>query len=324
MEIGSFIGLDLRNTGEFHNSEKNIARLNSARAGIYHACRIYGCNSIYIPYYLCPTVKEFLFKKAIKVQFYFINEKFEPVGLKPVNNSAVLLVNYFGIIPRDKMRKIASQYKNVILDNSAAFYTEPVEGCLNVYSPRKFFGVPDGCYVIGHNAGKFIQEYPVDSSSSTASFLMKSIEQGTSAVYKERMANEERIDRSDILNMSKLTRTLLGNINYSEIKKIRGKNFNIAHKLYKKINKLDLESLIDTDVIPMIYPLIIHDPDLDEKLRQKKIYVGRLWKSVLKEVVINKFESRLSRYLIPIPVDQRYSAKELSYVAEIIGKILND
>ncbi len=79
MEIGSFIELDLRNTGEYFIEEENIARLNMARAGIYHACRLLNCQKAYIPYYLCPTVKNFLERKGIKVIQYFTSKNFEPL-----------------------------------------------------------------------------------------------------------------------------------------------------------------------------------------------------------------------------------------------------
>ena len=225
MEIGSFIGLDLRDSGEYYNQEDNIARLNSARAGIYHACKLYGCHSVYIPYYLCPTVKEFLNKKGIETIHYFINNDFEPILIKQERTQAVLLVNYFGILSTEKINILAGRYDRVIIDNSAAFYSSPVESCFAVYSPRKFFGVPDGCYVLGRDAGRYVDEYRQDRSSVTASFLMKTLESGTSDSYSDRMKNEERIDQSDILQMSSLTRKLLNSIDYSAVKKVRKENF---------------------------------------------------------------------------------------------------
>lgn len=107
----------------------------------------------------------------------------------------------------------------MIVDNSAAFYASPIDGCYNIYSPRKFFGVPDGCYVIGDCASKGIVQYDEDYSSETASFLFKTIEFGTNATYQERMKNEQRIDQSAPLRMSQLTHTLLKNINYARIGK---------------------------------------------------------------------------------------------------------
>jgi hypothetical protein len=318
MEIGSFIDLDIRQSGEYYNRKKNVARLNSARAGVYYAIKLYDCKTIHIPFYLCPSVKDFLIEKGIDVKYYNINEEFEPLELKPNIQDAILLVNYFGILSVGKLKKLALRYKNVIIDNSSAFYSNPIKGCYNVYSPRKFFGVPDGCYVIGNEAEKYTDYYAQDLSSTTATFLLKRIEFGTSETYVDRMKNEQRIDNSDILRLSPLTQALLKNIDYLTIRKIRKENFYFAHRLYKKYNLIDPVQFIDINCIPMVYPLLIKDLDLAEKLRNKKIYVGRLWKQVLTAVPSGSFEAKLSKYLIPIPIDQRYLRKELLYVYNTI------
>jgi hypothetical protein len=320
-EIGSFIELDLRNTGEYYSGNSNIVRLNSARAGIYHACRLFNCTSVYIPYYLCPTVKEFLTRKKIDVKYYFISEEFEPVNIRQDPDSAIVIVNFFGIIANNLLKKSSGQLKNIIIDNSPAFYSNPLNGCFNIYSPRKFFGVPDGCYVIGEGAEKFTDEYDQDYSSETSLFLMKRIEFGSSAIYDERMKNEERISKADILKMSILTESLLNSIDYSNIKKKRQQNFHFVHNLYKGINLVDPFRFMDTECVPMIYPLVVKDPDLVEKLKEKKIYTGRWWKHVVAEVPENSFEARLSKFMVPIPIDQRYGKKELTYCYEVLCKV---
>jgi hypothetical protein len=318
MEIGSYIGLDLNESGEYYNENINIARLNSARAGIYHACKLYDCHSVYMPFYLCPTVKKFLLYNGLNVIPYFIDEKFEPVNLEQKNNHAVLLVNYFGILSIKKVKRVANRFKNVIIDNSAAFFSNPIDGCYSIYSPRKFFGVPDGSYVIGDKAERITSDYARDFSSETASFLFKRIEFGTSATYDERMKNEERIDNASILNMSNLTRTLLKSIDYYRIKTKRFENFLFAHTLYKDLNLFDPTQFMDEECIPMVYPLVLEDLILTERLIKKKIYVGRLWKHVLNEVPMKSFEARLSKYMVPIPIDQRYGKEELVYVYKSI------
>lgn len=321
MELGSFIGLDLRDTGEFYKGETNIARLNSARAGIYHSCKLYNCNAIYIPYYLCPSVKKFLEVHGVTVKPYFINNRFEPRKLNQKENHAFLLVNYFGIISSKKIHELATQFRNVIIDNSAAFYSEPLNGCYNVYSPRKFFGVPDGCYVIGDNAEELVRDYEMDFSSPTASFLFKRLEYSTKETYSERMKNEERIDASSILRMSQLTTSLLKNIDYLSVKSKRQKNFLYAKELYKDINAINLTDYFDNSCVPLVYPLLVRDTELDMKLRIKGIYTGRWWKSVLNEVSEKKYEAFLSRNMIPIPIDQRYGMSELRYCYDIIREL---
>ena len=318
MEIGSFIGLDLKNSGEFYNGETDLARLNSARAGIYHSCRLYNCTSILIPHYLCPEVRRFLLNHGIEVIPYFISESFEPIDITQKKNQAVLLVNYFGILALNKMSEIAGHYQNVIIDNSAAFYADPIVGCYNVYSPRKFFGVPDGCYVIGKNATKFVDGYQQDFSSKTATFLMKRLEYSTHETYNERMVNEDRINQSDILKMSVLSKSLLMNIDYSSIAEKRSSNYQIAHRIFGKINKYDPSKLSDSRCVPMIYPFVMEDADLTERLKSNKIFVGRLWKHVIDDVPDYSIEAFLSRYLDPIPIDQRYEREHLLFIYDCI------
>jgi hypothetical protein len=321
MEIGSYIELDIRDTGEYYSGEADIARLNAGRTGIYHACRLFNCSSVYFPYYMCPMVSKFLTRKGIKVKSYYISDRFEPVNLIQEPDSAVLIVNYFGILSNNLIKGLSSKYKNVIIDNSPAFYNNPVAGCFNVYSPRKFFGVPDGCYVIGENAIRLTDEYKQDYSSETSSFLLKRIEFGSSAVYQERLKNEERIDNSDILNMSFLTKALLNGIDYSKIKTKRQSNFYFAHDLYKKVNLLDPTLFMDNECVPMVYPLVVEDLDLVDKLKEKQIYTGRWWKHVLREVPDETFEAKMSKFFVPVPIDQRYCKEELEYCYNVFCKV---
>ena len=314
MEIGSFIELDLRNIGEYYKQDTDIVRLNAARTGIYHASRLLTCSTIYLPYYLCSVVRDFLIKKGLVVRYYSISDKFEPLLKGNENDTAILMVNYFGILSNSFVANLSKKFQNVIIDNCPAFFNQPIQGCYNIYSPRKFFGVPDGGYVIGKNAGRFMDEYKQDYSSETALFLLKRIEFGSSPVYKERMYNEDRISNSDILKMSVLTQSLLANLDYNHIKTKRQSNFKYAHKIFGSLNLIDPTFVADNYIVPMVYPLVIEDISLVEKLKMKKIYTGRWWQHVLSDVMENSFEAQLSKYMIPIPIDQRYSSTDLDFI----------
>lgn len=78
--------------------------------------------------------------------------------------------------------------------------------------------MPNGCYVIGEGAENGLEEYGQDSSALTANFLLTRIETGGNANYPHYQASEARLERSDILQMSKLTRALLDNIDYVGIR----------------------------------------------------------------------------------------------------------
>ncbi len=318
-EIGSFIELELPKGKELFKGDTDIARLNTGRAAIWHAFRVTGAKAIWIPYYQCETVREFLGRKGVAVRYYYQDKNFKPTDLFPEQDEAVLLVNYFGIMSHERMSILSKGCPNVIIDNCQAFFCEPIEGALNVYSARKFNGVADGAYVIGRDAHKYVEEYPQCYSSDTAAFLLKRIEYGCEGEgYKSRTINEERVDTEDIMKMSRLTRAMLDGADYEHTRKKRRANFNYACGLFSDINMIDLTRFYDGKIVPMVYPLVVEDDSLLGKLIAAKHFQGHWWKYITEELPENTFEHWLSRYVIPVTIDQRYGAEELDYINKII------
>ncbi len=324
MEIGSFIELQLDTGLEYHNEQKysqlEIARLNSGRTAIYHAACVLGCDTVLLPHYQCETVRDFLLKKGIKVKYYRIDNSFNPICAQPLGkNEAMVIVNYYGIMSNKRICELAEQYENVIVDNSQAFFCAPIEKCINVYSARKFVGVPDGAYAIGKGALKGYDCYGQGYSSDTSLFLLQRLEYGCEGkTYESRTVNEERIDTEDIMKMSPLTQKLLDGTNYQKIKEKRRENFMIAHSLLCDINKLDPLKYYDDETIPMVYPFLIEEEALLFKLIKAKHFQGHWWNYVLSETPSDSMEYWLSKYMIPITIDQRYGRDELEYINKII------
>lgn len=319
MEIGSFIELQFPKGLEYYSRKQNIARLNSGRAAIYHAARVLSCKTVWLPYYQCDTVRDFLIRKGITVKYYRIDSTFNPIDIKQNPGEAVVFVNYFGIMSQNRIRSLAKQYFNVIIDNSQAFFCNPIENCMNVYSARKFVGVPDGAYVIGENAENFTNEYDKCFSSDTSLFLLQRIEYGCEGkTYESRMVNEHRIDSEDIKIMSGLTRRILDGTDYGLIKKRRRDNFIIACKLFEDVNCINPQMYDDDNIFPMVYPLLIENDDLLEKLLRHKHFQGHWWSYLLDEIEKDSFEYWISRYVIPITIDQRYGENELLFIRKLI------
>ena len=319
MEIGSFLELQFEKGKEYYSGNSDIARLNSGRAAIYHAARVLGCSTVWLPYYQCDTVRDFLNRKGIVVKYYHINTFMNPVDIEQKPDEAVLFVNYFGIMSQDRMKSLAKPYTNVVIDNSQAFFCSPIENCMNVYSARKFVGVPDGAYVIGENANKYVEEYEKCYSSDTSLFLLQRIEYGCEGkTYESRMLNEHRIDTEDIMRMSDLTRTILDGTDYEYIKAKRQENFQTACQLFDFENCITPQYYADKDTVPMVYPLLIEDDSLLQKMLDNKHFQGHWWSYLLEEVDKECFEYWISRYVIPITIDQRYGEKELKYIKGLV------
>lgn len=325
MEIGSFIELQLNSGKEFYAGDRyadmQIARLNSGRAGIYHAAVCLACKRVYLPHYQCETVRDFLQKKGIDVRYYFLDETFTPLlrAEDVEQDAAVVLVNYYGVSGAARMSALAKKYNRVILDNSQAFFAKPISGCMNVYSARKFVGVPDGAYVIGKDVAAQADGYAQGYSSDTALFLLQRLEYGCEGkTYASRTLNETRIDNEDVLKMSPLTRKILDGTDYAAIVQKRKENFAYASTLFAEMNRIDPLQYYTEDAVPMVYPLVTEREGVLERLLQHKHFQGRWWAYVTKETPIESFENKISRQIIPITIDQRYGKAELDYLYAVI------
>ena len=323
MEIGSFLELSFAKGKEWYAGDRDIARLNSGRAAIWYAAKALGVSRVWLPRYQCDTVREFLLANGMAVQYYNIDRDFTPELPANAADTAVVLCNYYGVMGEARMRTLASRYQNVIIDNCQGFFAKPIVQAMNVYSARKFVGVPDGAYVIGCGAMQNLSAYPLDFSSDTADFLLKRIEYGCEgATYAARMRNEERIDHAPCRQMSRLTHAILDGTDYTPIIEKRRENFELAHTLFADINLLQPKQYYEATTVPMVYPLLVEQEDLLDILLANKHFQGHWWSYLLDEVAPNTTEAWLSRYMIPITIDQRYGAAELNAVYQIVKEHL--
>ncbi len=275
MEIGGYRELDLRTGLEYYAGE-NLVRLNAGRCGIYHAARCLGCRKVLLPYYQCGTVRAFLSKRGLETGFYHIGEDMLPLTENKNGDTAIVLVNYFGLVREEQLAAFVENSRNVIIDNTQGFYQPNIPGAYSVYSPRKFFGVADGCYVIGPGAERYLDEYAQDVSAVSSAFLLSRIETGGNANYPQYQENEKRLNESNILTMSKLTRSLLDNIDYATVKKKRQENYDYAASIFKERNLLPAGLLEREETqVPMVYPLLIEREELRYTLKSRHIFVGQ-------------------------------------------------
>lgn len=322
MEIGGYRELDLRMGFEYY-AEAEPVRLNAGRCGIYHALRCLCCHKVRLPYYLCETVRDFLLSKGVEVSYYHIGADMLPQIGNRAEDTAVVLVNYFGLIKSAQLAEFVRENLNVIIDNTQGFYQPNILNAYSVYSPRKFFGVSDGCYVIGPNVRHCLEEYPQDISADSSIFLLSRIETGGNANYVQYQKNEKRLNEAGVRIMSKLTQALLDNVDYDVVRARRQENYDCAASVFQDINLLPPCLLVrETSQVPMVYPLLIERESLRYVLKEHHIYVGQWWRYLLDEFEASTLEKRLSRYLLPIPIDQRYGSGEIEYIADVIKRVI--
>jgi len=316
-EIGGYFELEHIKNKHYHDNAK---RLNSARYCLQYILQEKKYKKIYIPLYICNSVLQPINTIGLNFEFYSIDKNFMPLLNKKIKEDEVMLyINYFGLKTKC-VHTIKRKYKNVIIDNTQAFYSKPINNTDTIYSPRKFFGVSDGGYLYTDlSSDKKIKK---DVSYKRYKYLLKRIDLGAEEGYNDFQKNEEELNDQEILEMSNLTSNILSSLDYKKIMNKRNENFKILHNKLKKMNEIEIdESLIDNG--PMVYPLLLKNEVIREYLIQNKIYVATYWKDVLKRVNEDSFEYYLTNYLIPLPIDQRYDKEDMQYIAELIINKVN-
>lgn len=268
---------------------ENKILLNSGRNCLKYIIKALNITEMYVPYYICPVVRQAINEENVKMKFYHIDINFLPIE-EFAKNEYVLYPNYFGIC--DKQTEFLSKkYKNLINDNAHAFFA-PKNGIAAFSSPRKFFNVNDGGVLDINKNFSFYFEQDKDRNLVIRDF-------------NSFCKNEISIDNEPIKIMSQKTQNLLKNINFEQ--KI-DKNRYIFAKINQKLqnfNILNFENFDDFEEnVPMCYPFLTNDfnrvMNLANNLENKGIYLIKYGSNLPK----NFPEYKLTKILM-IPLTEK-------------------
>lgn len=317
--IGGFFELELPTYSEFH---KDAIRLNTGRNAFEYILRVKRYTKVYLPYYTCDAMIEPIKKLHLKHEFYNIDKNFFPVfNFNCVQKNEVFVYNnYFGICDEQTIN-VSVQCKNLIIDNSQAFYSLPIPGVDTFYSPRKFFGLPDGAYLYTDSFLNFALEQ--DISYDRCSHLLGRLDIGALDNYQSYKDNEQSLKSQPIKKMSNLTNRLLQGIDYNSIANRRKENFNYLHKALESSNELKFVAC-NKEEVPLVYPYLINKGDyFKKKLLKNQFFIATYWPNVLDWSDTFSYENYLLLNLVAIPIDQRYFQKDMDRIINHIVKPIN-
>ena len=315
MEIGGYFGLEPLISNEYY---KDLLALNTARNALLYTLKARKIHKLYIPNYLCDSVSEMCNREGYTYEFYHINSGFLPVFEKDLyDNEYLYVVNYYGQIRNEQIKKLQAKYKRIIIDNVQAFFQKPVQGIDTIYSCRKFFGVPDGAYL--STDCKLEEDLPEDVSSGRLKHLLGRFETcSASTYYQDFRKNDEFFKNLELRKMSKLTHNILGAIDYDKVKEIREENYLFLHEQLKQRNRLKLT----VPEGPYAYPLYCENGmELRRKMAEQKIYIPTLWPNVLSsnDLVAKNYAENI----LPLPCDQRYRIEEMQIIIKEVTKCID-
>jgi hypothetical protein len=311
--IGGYFELELRDGPFMHN---DATLLNSGRNCLAYILEAQSISRIYIPKYTCDVLIEPLKRLNIDYSFYSIDQNLEiKENIDLSSDDLLLYTNYFGI--KDSYSKeLARRYQErLILDCAQAFFFKPPYSPHVFYSPRKFFGLPDGGMLYTNK--RVARNLPTDHSYERFNHLLKRIDLGPEAAYEEFKQEDRSLDEQPVKQMSKLTQHLLKNIDFEAARKNRLENFKFLQEELKALNKLNINAEELTG--PLAYPLFTEDLSLRDKLISHKIYVPLYWPNVMEWCKDGELEYHLAQGILPLPIDQRYGLSDMKKVIDVIN-----
>ncbi len=319
--VGGYFELELpQGNSSFYPA---ALRFQSARASFYALLCAGRPRKIWMPHYICDSMLGPLKAAGVDVSFYSINEDFSVKDdVYPRPDEWVLYVNYFGVCSSRQLDILKMfNYEQVIFDHSQAFYAPPLDCLATIYSPRKFFGIPDG--------GLLITKLPIpepegtdDGSIQRSLHLLKRLAGTPESGYADYQAAERTLEDFHYKKMSALTERLLSSIDYEAARLKRNENFRFLHKELGRHNKLEF----DVDAIdgPLCYPFFRSLPSLRETLIKERVFTPTYWAACRSRVEPGSLEWELVNNIFPIPCDQRYGEHSYgSTIGMINGSIVS-
>ena len=319
-------------------------KLNCGRNALKFLVRARKIKKILIPYFLCDSVGKALQDENVEVLHYHIGWDFKPApssGEKDISKNVFTsnlsetdcvvtdancdnestyfyLVNFYGQLSNSYIKEFHVSHPNLIVDNVQSYFQEPVEGIDTIYSCRKYFGVSDGAILFSD--AKLDEKIGQDISYQRMHYVLGGFERPESEFFKEYdRKNNDIFEHEPIKRMSSLTENILHGIDYEFVRKRRTENFSFLHEALGAKNKLKL-SIPDG---AFMYPFYTENAEeIRIELFRQHIYIPEFWEEVLKITEPDDIEYKLTKNILPLPVDQRYGQEDMRRLADHILALL--
>lgn len=299
----------------------------SARCAFYAVCQSVKPRIAWLPSYLCSAVLDPFRSLGIPVRYYDAGPNLRSgrhgwiADVHP--GDLVLVIHYFGFanttLPADQLKLRGAV---IIEDASQGLFIKqqyPESICI-VYSPRKFFGVPDGG-VLATSRMDAIRRQPLEPPPTEwwkAAFAMTQMRREFDLVGGENrwfslFRHVEKTFPVGPYCSSDLARMLIETgTDYGSMRTARRENY-LA--LAARLNEFALFPVLGNDIVPLGFPVCVDAAQRDAVLKclyNEKIYPPVHWRidGIVPE---EHHESHfLSRRILTLLCDQRYTSSDMT------------
>lgn len=315
-EIGGYFEFERFSGHPYH---WGALAVNCGRAALALLIHMRGIKALLLPDWLCGSMRGVCEREGVSVRTYRIGGDLRPVyNFDLAQDEWMLLVDYYGQLDKrdvDAARKHCAG--RVIVDETQGFFVRPWCCCDTLYSCRKWFGVADGGYLATSDGLRPAEPVARDESHGRMDFVLGRFERPASEFYRESSDNNASFAAEPAKLMSPITENIMRAIDYDGVRLARERNWAYLDESLRDVNGLTLR----TPVGPFMYPLLIDGAqEIRKYLIEHKVFIPVLWPNVLVEQVEESWAFRLSRDILPLPIDQRYGREEMDRILDLLSK----
>lgn len=311
--IGGFFDLELPSSGV--GPHPGAIALATGRACMALWLREVRPAFCYVPFYSCDALFDPLIHEGIPFRFYAIDEQLHPIGLPehPESDEWLVWTNFFGVL-RNQLKHTAEEWGGrVLIDNTHAFFDAQESGLWSFTSARKYFGVPDGAYCYRPN-GDVTPPHVERFVPASAHHLVARYTKSEEAAFGLYQAAEAALDCS-LLRISTFAERVMACIDTDLVKALRRRNLTILMDRLAEYNTFRPASFVRSKSA-FCYPFLPQKGIPRSELYAKNIFIATLWPDVIqREGDGFDYERRLSKTLLPLPIDHRYQPQDMVRLA---------
>lgn len=322
-EIGGYFQLEQLSGNEYY---PDLLPLNLGRTALLYALEQLHAKKLYIPDFICDSVSDALTHWEGNAAVYPVDKNLLPsqeffssdAGIREPE-SYLYVINYYGQLTDEILKKLHTQYGNLIVDNTHSFFQRPLPGIPTLYSCRKYFGLPDGAYLSLPEKPENFSALPLDYSGRRMEHILGRFEHSASIYYRRMLQTAHSFYEEPVKQMSALTRNLLRGIDYCKSAEQREQNFRILDEALGKYQSRHF--LMPKG--PFAYPFYSPDaPMLKKKLAENRIFVPTYWNNVIGEAPKDSAAYDLAAHILPLPIDQRYQKEDMEQLISAFTNLL--
>ena len=285
-----------------------------------------------MPDYLCSSITQVCIDEKIPYQFYHIKKDLLPdeedLFSKLESTSVVFFVSYFGIVNVETIaERIKAQNPNVIIilddvQNYFSNYTNSQFWDYRFNSYRKWFAVPDGAEAFCKSGClKFPKTENLFAQYKFSGNVLKNFSDWVDdKLYLDLLENGEQIlDKDYNCECSRISRHLIPQISFEEIKVKRKDN---ASFLHSELEKLGIKHIYDTDCVPLFIPVFLENrSEVRKKMFSNNIFTPIHW-PYESDKLNGTLKNQLYETELSLICDQRYSLNDMKKQIEVLKRCL--